>query len=802
MALSHLYPASQLRSRLFLTLLAVLYCRSTIRIDYCHAQAPQAFDASEDFPKLIAKPVAAVSTDAAALPATNAIPADPISLAAAEVPIAAEVTAEQIEVKREIVGEQLRVAMLQERVKDATTEAPATPAADKSQVDVLKQIDATVAQQKTITSTLNDLETKRVELSNALAKLATGQLDQQPPYSILMLDELRETLKNYKAKSETSTDALISSRHSTERTATLVQTRQRESRQQSESTAGSTVTQSNIADLEIKLAQEQLLLRKQELAVDESNAANLKLQITLAEKKIAIIGDEVVFTPEMLNTKIAELDARESTLTRQASLLQSEEQYAERRWMTSRQEFESAATPEAALIQRVDALKIAQQTVQVETSIVNQRLQRLPLLRTAWERRFRVATDTASREEKGEWLRTNKEHRDQLQRDRRTKDLKLNEVRISLADVDGKQESNGQLDAESQRWLKRKHDALRKQVEAYSGSLMAIDFAEQTLEKLDQQITGSRHTSVSDIMGDAWFAAKRCWNYEIAQIDGNFLTVGKILSVLMFVLIGYCAARWFSRLLGRRLPKFGIDEAGAHAIEALSMYAMLIAFGLGALRYAHVPLTVFTFLGGAIAIGVGFGSQNIVNNFISGLILLAERPIKVGDLIRIDQTHGTVTHIGARSTLIRTGENMDIVVPNSKFLENNVVNLTRRDDRLRTSIKVGVAYGSNLELVMELLEQSATEHPSIDQRHKPFVWFNDFGDNALAFELHFWLNTRTLTQMRKIETDIRLNIDRLFRQNDVCIAFPQRDLHLQTLRPLEMRLVNADQLALAGKRAA
>ncbi len=132
-------------------------------------------------------------------------------------------------------------------------------------------------------------------------------------------------------------------------------------------------------------------------------------------------------------------------------------------------------------------------------------------------------------------------------------------------------------------------------------------------------------------------------------------------------------------------------------------------------------------------------------------------------------------------------------MPNSKFLENNVVNLTRRDDRLRTSINVGVAYGSNLELVIELLEQAASEHPSVNERPKPFVWFNDFGDNSLAFQVHFWINARTTTQMRRIETDVRLTIDRLFREHQIVIAFPQRDLHLQSQRPLEFRMVRCDE---------
>ena len=259
---------------------------------------------------------------------------------------------------------------------------------------------------------------------------------------------------------------------------------------------------------------------------------------------------------------------------------------------------------------------------------------------------------------------------------------------------------------------------------------------------------------------------------------------------MLFLFFGFLAARWLSRLLGNRLPNLGVDEAGAHAIESLSFYVLLIAFGLAALKYANVPLTIFTFLGGAVAIGVGFGSQNILNNFISGLILLAERPIKAGDLIKVGETYGNVKSIGARSTTIRTGENQDIIVPNSKFLENEVTSLTRRDDRLRTSISVGVAYGSPLETVIRLLEQSAADCPKVDDRPKPFVWFNDFGDNALAFQLHFWIHAKSVTAMRKVETEIRLSVDRYFRDAGITIAFPQRDLHLSSDAPIEFRLVD------------
>jgi small-conductance mechanosensitive channel len=155
----------------------------------------------------------------------------------------------------------------------------------------------------------------------------------------------------------------------------------------------------------------------------------------------------------------------------------------------------------------------------------------------------------------------------------------------------------------------------------------------------------------------------------------------------------------------------------------------------------------------------------------------------------LGDTYGNVKSIGARSTTIRTGENQDIIVPNSRFLENEVTNLTRRDDRLRISINVGVAYGSPLEEVIRLLELAATESPNVDDRPKPFVWFNDFGDNALAFQVHFWIHARSIASMKKIETEIRLNVARHFRANDIVIAFPQRDLHLSADDPIEFRLV-------------
>ena len=159
---------------------------------------------------------------------------------------------------------------------------------------------------------------------------------------------------------------------------------------------------------------------------------------------------------------------------------------------------------------------------------------------------------------------------------------------------------------------------------------------------------------------------QKLWSAELLSVGGNSISVGTIVTAVILFILGFVISRWLSRLLGRLLHRrVGLERGAAAAFEGLSFYFMLVLFFLLALRTVNIPLTAFTVAGGALAIGIGFGSQNIVNNFISGLILMAERPIKVGDIIDVEGTFGRVERIGARSTRIRTFDNIHIVIPNS-----------------------------------------------------------------------------------------------------------------------------------------
>jgi potassium efflux system protein len=285
------------------------------------------------------------------------------------------------------------------------------------------------------------------------------------------------------------------------------------------------------------------------------------------------------------------------------------------------------------------------------------------------------------------------------------------------------------------------------------------------------------------------------WQLEIIVIDNHPVTVGKLVVALLVLVVGMIIVRIAFRLLGSRvLSKTPLKKSTASAIQKIFAYFGYLLVLLFALRMVNISLAAFAFLGGAIAIGVGFGAQNIINNFISGFIIMTERPISIGNLVEIDGVLGEVEDIGARCTRIRTGENIHILVPNSSFLEKNITNWTLSDNRIRTKVVTGVVYGSPVRRVEDLLIQAAKENEKILKSPEPFVVFNDFGDNALIFEVYFWINVQRVIERRLIESSVRFRIDDLFREAGIIIAFPQRDVHLDMTRPLELRLLDKETL--------
>ena len=284
------------------------------------------------------------------------------------------------------------------------------------------------------------------------------------------------------------------------------------------------------------------------------------------------------------------------------------------------------------------------------------------------------------------------------------------------------------------------------------------------------------------------------WNFVLISMPGGqSLTVGKVIAVLILLIAGYFISRFIGYLLGQRLASTRLRPDVAHTIKRVAFFTLLVLVILTALSLLGVPLTAFAFATGAIAIGVGFGAQNIINNFISGWILMAERPIRIGDFVEIDNTMGTVEAIGNRSTRIRRTDGVHMLVPNSRLLEQTVVNWVLVDKEIRTSLRVGVAYGSPVRKVADLILEAVRAQPEVKEQPPASVVFEDFGDSALIFDSYFWCDVGGEKLLREIRSEIRFRITELFAENGITIAFPQRDVHLDSGDPLEIRLVDADK---------
>ena len=266
---------------------------------------------------------------------------------------------------------------------------------------------------------------------------------------------------------------------------------------------------------------------------------------------------------------------------------------------------------------------------------------------------------------------------------------------------------------------------------------------------------------------------------RLFTINDHDITVFELIIVPLFLIVGFITIRYVAQNIASRLEQRKVSADAIHLFRRMFFVIGMFLLLLAALAFLGIPLTAFAFVSGAIAIGVGFGAQNIINNFISGWILMWERPIKIGDFLELDSvTRGTVEAINTRSTRIRRVDGVHLLVPNSHLLENTVVNWTLIDRLTRNLVRVGVAYGSPVKRVAELIQQAIEEHEQILQHPKAAVIFEDFGDSALIFDAYFWINATAEKDMRMIRSDIRYRIDELFKENDIVIAFPQRDIHL------------------------
>jgi small-conductance mechanosensitive channel len=271
----------------------------------------------------------------------------------------------------------------------------------------------------------------------------------------------------------------------------------------------------------------------------------------------------------------------------------------------------------------------------------------------------------------------------------------------------------------------------------------------------------------------------KVWNIELfgsVTIGSVFLLLILFASVIIVerIVQKQLIRRFLSRTKLQPSLQFGLSRIIGYTLIAVGFY---VAFQL-----VGVDLSSLAIIAASLGVGVGFGLQNIINNLVSGIIILAERPISIGDRIEVGGVAGRVTKIQIRSTTVVTNDNITMIVPNADFISNTVTNWSHGDPKVRIRVPVGVAYGSDLKLLQQLLLEAAAEHPKALSDPTPVVLFTEFGDSSLNFELGVWTQEMTATPIH-FTSEMNFIIEQKLRGNGIEIPFPQRDLHVRSGLP-------------------
>ncbi len=279
---------------------------------------------------------------------------------------------------------------------------------------------------------------------------------------------------------------------------------------------------------------------------------------------------------------------------------------------------------------------------------------------------------------------------------------------------------------------------------------------------------------------------KSILNYTLFTINQTPVTVSSIV-IFVVVFLGFIVfSKLLTRMLGSRiLSRFQIDDATRYNLERITYYVIIVIGAIISFQFIGIDLSGLAVIFGLLSVGIGFGLQNVTSNFIAGLILLFERPIKIGDRVTVGDTEGDVIAINIRSTTIRSLNNIAIIVPNSEFISERVTNWSHGDKKIRIDVDVGVSYTSNLDTVLRCLHEVAAESEQVLKDPEPLVHFIEFGDSSWNMRMRCWIDDPKLHW--RIRSDLNCAVVRKFRENGVEIPYPQRDLHLRSAVPLPIQ---------------
>ena len=645
----------------------------------------------------------------------------------------------------------------------------------------LRELRSVLRRQLTQVSELKKVESDVEEVKKGAEAFRSKGLEEQPPYSVRLLDSLGQDLDTVEQNKKALELALSTSQKSLKQAREALKDVEKTGRRLLDDKVGAD-DPSEIASLEQKinlnqlrkeLAEEKVTLQRLETLTLERELERGTARQELLVSKLAVVEEKFSFGRQSLDTQLAE---NSRVLAELENSLESVQ--------------EKLAASEAKLDQLEDGSDeglIEAQNAWVATHaehvrLIEDQIQWALERRALWESRFQVwSGDPDLKPSEAREAAT--VYRNQLRDRQGVLEAELSQIRTLLADLlDEDEKDIGEGIRQNVQAFIFRQKIIEKAIDAARESEL---LAERLLRELGNRSKGLDPGQQWDQFGKQ---ASNFWNLELYTLGDSSVTVKKLTIAIFILIFGLIFVRRVTNLIFKRLlSKLPLQEGSRVNVERIIRYFLTFLVFLFALHVVNIPLTIFAFLGGSLAIAFGFGAQNILNNFISGLILMVEKPVKVGDLIDVDGTIGFVEEIGGRSTRVRLPVGIHVILPNSTLLENRVTNWTLHDKYMRTHVAVGVAYGSPTETVEEILMEVVTRHPMVRNIPAPMVLFRNFGDSSLDFEVHFWIEAKSPADPLLVSHKIRMAIDAAFREHNIEIPFPQRDVHLKSVPAIEFR---------------
>ena len=697
-------------------------------------------------------------------------------------------------------AEQLRLAQRKLETNGAADKVAAR------EVAYLQTRDAILAQRAAVEQQIKDLNSRKTRIEG---QIKSPQAPDKTP-TFADLDRMKDDLATSQAKAALLADKLETATTNKERAQAALDESQIKNRRaqaayesgKSGPKAAELSAAANRARQDAELAAETLTLRKIELARGQLAKEVQELNVKLLQDKVERTRPLVTLTEADYQQQISDIKKLQETTKSSLSQAESDLRATEVETAALKKQLEAAVGADRALItEKLAAQWRTRQRLTEEQESLSQQMQQLSQLHQAWTWRYELASvkrDPNDQDVYHQLKSQRKETRqvlEELSSGLRIQILTMKNLRNDLASVTKKASDAANGPPEILPYIQQQQAQIENTLRINDQRLVSIETTRRVHEKLlDELNENLKAMTPESIALGAWHQFEQVWDYSFISAEkGGPITVGMSILSLTTLALGWMLSRFVSVLVAYRvLKRFRLSKDATSAIRSLVFYSMLVGVVLEAMHIVHIDLTAFTILGGALAIGVGFGSQALINNFIGGLIMLAERPVRLGERIIFGGTDGIVEDVGFRCTKLRTSSDHLLTIPNSTLVNESIENIDRRRT-IRRKLNIAVTYNITrdalaiaVDAVRNILEEKEIReriHPIIGfEEYSPKVFFSEFAAESLNIQVVYWYAPADWWGYMEHSQRVNFRIMEEFERLGIDFAFPSKTSYVKNAK--------------------